>query len=175
MPTANIDINAREMRGLAIAAKGPQIKSFNKVSYSVRSQSNGQWYSVVKHYGSSIERTRAYWTCTCPDHIYRKSQCKHICAVLYSKELRREVLRRTARSQDVAEVITELSTAVNHEVDQIFCPKCKGVDTVRDGIRHTKDGRDIQRYSCKDCHFRFIINSVGFERAGADGKVIPLH
>jgi len=176
MPTVNTDINALEMRGLVITAKGAQIKRFNKVSYSVRSQTNGQWYSVVKHYGNSIERTKAYWTCTCPDQIYRKSQCKHICAVLYSKDLRREVLRRTARSQDVAEVITEVSTSVNQveqsQVAKIICPKCKGVDTVKDGVRHTKDGRDIQRYSCKDCHVRFIINSGGFERARADAKVI---
>jgi putative transposase len=176
MPTTDTDTNMREMRGLAIAAKGAQIKRINKLSYTVRSQSNGQWYSVVKHYGNSIERTKACWTCTCPDHVYRKSQCKQICAVLYSKELRREVLRRTGKTaafQDVAEVITEVSTSsVNQEgKEEIICSKCKGADTVKDGIRHTKHGTDIQRYSCKNCHFRFVVNT-GFERARADGKVI---
>ncbi len=85
----------REMKGLAIAAKGAQIRRINKVSYSVRSQTNGQWYSVVERYGNSIERTKAHWTCTCTDHVYRKVTCKHICAVLSSKELRKEVLSRT--------------------------------------------------------------------------------
>ena len=172
MPTIHTDTDNREMRGLAISAKGAQIKRINKVSYTVRSQTNGQWYSVVKHYGNSIERVKAYWTCTCPDHIYRKSQCKHICAVLYSKELRREVLSRTAAHQDVAEVITEVSTSVNQQDDgKIICPKCKSVEIIKRGIRHTKHGTDIQRYLCKVCHFRFVVNS-GFERARADGKAI---
>jgi putative transposase len=170
MPTQYTDINTREMRGLAIAAKGAQIKRINRLSYTVRSQSNGQWYSVVEHYGNSIERTKAYWTCTCPDHIYRKSQCKHICAVLYSKELRKQIVDKTltTTSQDVAEVITEVSTS---NTEQIVCPQCKGNEIVKHGIRHTKHGTDIQRYSCKDCHFRFTVNS-GFEHARADGKVI---
>ncbi len=34
-----------------------------------------------------------------------------------------------------------------------------------------KRGVEIRRYSCKDCHFRFVIDS-GFGRARADGKVI---
>jgi putative transposase len=167
MPTQATDTNMREMKGLAIAAKGAQIKRINKLSYGVRSQSNGQWYSVVEHYGKSIEGTKAYWTCTCPDNIYRKSQCKHICAVLYSKELRKQIVEKTTTSQDVAEIITEVSTSVN----EIVCPQCKGSEIVKHGIRHTKHGTDIQRYSCKDCHFRFAVNS-GFERARADGKVV---
>jgi putative transposase len=166
MPTTNTDINIREMKGLAIAAKGAQTKRINKLSYSVRSQSNGEWYSVVEHYGKSIERTKAYWTCTCPDYIYRKSQCKHICAVLYNKELHKQIAVDKTTSQDVAEVITEVSTS-----KEIVCPQCKGIEIVKHGIRHTKHGTDVQRYSCKDCHFRFALKS-GFERARADGKVI---
>lgn len=150
----------REMNGLAIAAKGAQIKRINKLSYNVKSQSNGLWYSVVEHYGNSIERTKAFWTCTCPDHVYRKATCKHIYAVLFSKELRKQVVQ----SQDVAEVITDVST-------EIICSKCKGGNIKKDGIRHTKHGTDIQRYSCKDCHLRFVITS-GFEKARADPKVI---
>src|SRR5437867_12704636 len=158
MPTTEID--TRQMNGLVITAKGAQIKRINKLSYNVRSQSNGLWYSVVEHYGSSIKQTEAFWTCTCPDHVYRKVTCKHIYAVLFSKELRRQVVQ----ASDVAERITET-------IAELICPKCKGTTTVKDGVRHTKHGTDIQRYSCKDCHHRFAVNS-GFEKARADPKVI---
>jgi putative transposase len=158
MPTT--EIKARELNGLAIAAKGAQIKRINKLSYNVKSQSNGLWYSVVEHYGNSIERIKAFWTCTCSDHVYRKVTCKHIYAVLFSRELRKQVVQ----ASDVAERITETTS-------ELICPKCKGTTTVKDGVRHTKHGTDIQRYSCKDCHHRFVVNS-GFEKARADPKVI---
>ncbi|HXG07210.1 MAG TPA: transposase [Nitrososphaera sp.] len=154
-------IEDREFKGLAIAAKGAQIKRINKLSYNVKSQSNGLWYSVVEHYGSSIERTKAYWTCTCPDHVYRKVTCKHIYAVLFSKQLRKQIVA----SQDVVERIIEPLSS------EIVCPHCKGSLIVKHGVRHTKHGTDIQRYSCKDCHYRFAVNS-GFEKARADPKVI---
>lgn len=159
MPTMEM----RELKGLAIAAKGAQVKRINKVSYLVKSQTSNQWYSVVREYGSA-KFPKWYgeggWKCNCPDHTYRKTQCKHIYAVLFSIELRREI----TSSQDVAEVITDVST-------EIICSKCKGSNIKKDGIRHTKHGTDIQRYSCKDCHYRFVTTS-GFEKARADPKVI---
>jgi putative transposase len=161
MPT----LEMREMKGLAIAAQGAQIKRINKVSYNVQSQSSGLWYSVTREYGSE-KFPRWYtqeggWKCTCPDHVYRKVQCKHIYAVLFSKELREQIVQ----SRDVAERIIEpIST-------EIVCPKCSNAATVKDGVRHTKHGTDIQRYSCKNCHHRFAVNS-GFEKARADPKVI---
>src|SRR5437867_6633354 len=111
------------MNGLTIAAKGAQIKRINKLSYSVRSQSNGLWYSVVEEYGNSIEGTKARWVCSCPDHLYRKVQCKHIYAVLFSKELRKQIVA----SQDVVELIAEPLSS------EIVCPKCKGA-SVRHGV-----------------------------------------
>ncbi len=151
------------MKGLAISAKGAQIKRINKLSYNVKSQTSDLWYSVVREYGS--ERfPRWYgeggWTCNCPDHMYRKTQCKHIFAVLFSKELHKQIVA----SQDVAERV--IAPILDFE-----CPKCKGSTIVKHGIRHTKHGTDIQRYSCKDCHHRFAVNS-GFEKARADPKVI---
>jgi putative transposase len=154
----------REMRGLAIVAIGAQIQRINKLTYSVKSQSNGSWHPVVEHHGKSTEGTKAYWTCTCPDHLYRKVKCKYICAVLFSKQLG----KKTVEPQYGGESLT--ISLPSSEI--ITCPKCKGDDDiVKDGIRHTKHGRDIQRYMCKNCHFRFVVNS-GFERAIADGKVI---
>jgi transposase-like protein len=153
----------REMKGLAIAVRGAQIKRINKVSYKVKSQTSDLWYSVVREYGS--ERFPKWygeggWKCTCPDHTYRKTQCKHICAVLFSNELRDQIVT----SQDVVERV------ITPTID-LECPKCKGSTIVRHGVRHTKHGTDIQRYSCKECHHRFAVKS-GFEKARADPKVI---
>lgn len=161
MPTEQM--NVREMNGLAIAAQGAQIKRINKVSYNVKSQTSDLWYSVVREYGSEKFPKwygKGGWTCNCPDHTYRKTQCKHIYAVLFSQELRDQVVQ----TSDVAERITETTS-------EIICPKCKGTTTTKDGVRHTKHGTDIQRYSCKDCHHRFVMTS-GFEKARADPKVI---
>lgn len=151
----------REMNGLAISAKGAQIKRINKLSYSVKSQSSNLWYSVVEEYGKSTEGTKAHWVCNCPDHLYRGVQCKHIFAVLFSKELRSKIVA----SQDAVEQL------ILPPLSEITCPKCKGTVMIKDGVRHTKHGTDIQRYSCKDCHYRFAVNS-GFERARANPKVI---
>jgi putative transposase len=160
LPAQTTEIDMRQMSGLTIAAKGAQIKRINKLSYSVKSQTSGLWYSVVEAYGKSIEGTKAHWVCNCPDHLYRKVTCKHIFAVLFSKQLRKKIVA----SQDVAERV--IGPTIEFE-----CPKCKGSTIVKHGIRHTKHGTDIQRYSCKDCHFRFASNS-GFEKARADPKVI---
>jgi transposase-like protein len=145
---------------MSIAAKGAQIKRINKLSYNVKSQTSNLWYSVVEEYGKTAESIKAHWVCNCPDHLYRRVQCKHIYAVLFSKELRKQIVA----SQDVAERVIA-------PILELECPKCKAGNIVKDGVRHTKHGTDIQRYSCKECHFRFAINS-GFEKARADPKVI---
>src|SRR2546426_957929 len=116
------------MNGLTIAAKGAQIKRINKLSYNVKSQSNGLWYSVVEQYGKRTEGTKAHWVCNCPDHLYRKVTCKHIFAVLFSKELRKKILA----SQDVAERV--IAPIISFE-----CPKCKGSTIIKHGVRHKQN------------------------------------
>jgi len=163
----------RELKGLAIAAKGAQIKRINKLSYNVRSQSNGLWYSVVEEYGSSIERIKKHWTCSCPDHLYRGVQCKHIYAVLFSKQLRKKIVG----DQDVpGRVIPDLDS-------ELKCPRCHAAEIeylpngkikkqiVKREVRHTKYGIDVQRYWCKVCNYRFSHDSL-FERTRANPKAI---
>ncbi len=160
----------RQVRGLAIISIGSQIKRINKLHYIVKSQSNeSKWYNVTKEYGHNkggLQEGR--WTCICQDFIYRHQKCKHIYAVLFSKQLRKKI--GSAYQQiDVTERVTEPPVTSQTKP---FCPKCQtDIDIVRDGVRHTKHGTDIQRYTCKSCHFRFVINS-GFERARADAKCI---
>lgn len=41
----------------------------------------------------------------------------------------------------------------------MLCPECGSDRTQCDGHRYLKDGRDIQRFSCKDCGYRFSDNA----------------
>jgi putative transposase len=163
--------NSRQIRGLAIISLGTQIKRINKLHYLVKSQSDeSKWYNITKEYGHNKGwHQEGKWTCICPDVLFRHQICKHIYAVLLSKQLRKKTVSAHQQT-DVAERVTE--SPVTSSETKPFCPKCQ-IDTniVRDGVRHTKHGTDIQRYTCKSCHFRFVINS-GFERARADAKCI---
>ncbi|MGQ9470014.1 MAG: SWIM zinc finger family protein [Nitrososphaerales archaeon] len=64
---------ARAIRGYAIIAKGKEPKHLAKEQYQISSQNGNGKYIMAKN--------DSRWTCTCPDHIYRKVDCKHINAV----------------------------------------------------------------------------------------------
>jgi hypothetical protein len=72
----------RELRGLAILARGSQIKRLNSSTYRVRSQSGSGSYFVIKEVSK--------WMCECPDHKYRHVKCKYIHAVNFSLTLRKK-------------------------------------------------------------------------------------
>src|SRR5205807_944604 len=82
-------------KALTIVGQTDQIKRINAVTYKVKSQSSDFWYDVVHVYKQG-------WTCSCPDHIFRKVECKHIQAVYISKELRHEIVNNS----DVREIET---------------------------------------------------------------------
>ncbi len=129
--------NPREIRGVQIAAKGNEIKRLNSSTYKVRSQSTpDKWYLVVKNDLNE-------WTCECPDHIQRQVTCKHIYSTRYSLDLRQKVTERN------------LNLGSENAVNDQICPKCSSTEIVKDGVRKTKN-RNVQRYTCKLCHFRFI-------------------
>jgi putative transposase len=136
----------RQMRGQVIAKARRGIKRINKVTYRVKSQTNGKYYH--------IKATNIGWKCDCPDHVFRGVKCKHIFAVEISY-----AIRETVRQEVVIQQITANS-----------CPQCKSHKSVKHGIRHNKYG-DIQRFSCKDCHKRFT-NNIGFEKMHTTPKVI---
>lgn len=153
---------ARQVRGLAIVSIGSQIKRINKLHYRVRSQSDDtKWYEVEKTYGHNLGgRQEGEWICTCPDFHSRHLICKHIYAVSFSKELRKRIV-----SQDVVGSIPVPS--INESIE---CIKCKSEQIVKDGRRHNKSGL-IQKYLCRDCGYRFIVN-VGFEGSKKNPKII---
>ncbi len=154
-----VQAEPRQVRALAIVALGSQIRRINKLSYKVKSQSNGIWYSVIKQYGKT-GKEKGEWACTCPDQTYRKVRCKHIFAVLFSKQLRRKIV-----PQDAVGSLTEIPST-----ELLQCEKCHSDSIVKNGTKHNKRGL-TQRYKCKACGYRFIVD-YGFERSRASPKAV---
>jgi len=152
---------ARQIRGLAIISIGNQIKRINKLRFRVKSQSDdSKWYEVEKKYGHNLGgHQEGEWICSCPDFQFRHLVCKHVYAISFSKELRKRIV-----SQDVVGSVVPI---INESIE---CKKCKSSEIVKDGKRHNKSGL-IQKYLCRDCGYRFIIN-VGFEYAKKNPKLI---
>ena len=128
----------REERGKAIAKLSNQIQRADECLYTVKSQSGNGEYCVVKVCGD--------WICECPDNKYRHVKCKHIFAVEFSSQIRKEV--------QVNRVIQEVNVQ--------NCQYCGSSNLKKDGIRNNKAGA-IQKFYCRDCHHYFTIN-IGFER-----------
>jgi len=151
----------RQIRGMEIASVNHPIKRINKLNYKIRSQSNEEiWYNVKKEYGHNLGgRQDGQWICNCPDFRFRQIQCKHVCAILFSKKLRKKVI-----SQDVVQPLVIGSS------DSVECLKCKSDTIVKDGKRHNKKG-DSQKYLCRECGYRFVVNT-GFENSKKEPKLI---
>jgi transposase-like protein len=157
-------IESREMRGLALANTigrrsnlDVSIQRLNKLTYKVRSQTSPDtWYSVIKTYSQG-------WTCDCPDYSFRHVECKHIHADKFSKLLRKQIYQDTFP--------TQTALVLSEKRGQIFCQKCSSMNYKKFGVRHNKPSGDIQRYLCKDCGFKFIVNPA-FENAKASYKII---
>ncbi len=167
-------IDARKIRGLEIAntignrsAVAVSIKRLNKLAYKVKSQTNpDQWYNVINSYDNG-------WTCECLDFenrfVHSHMQCKHIHAVQFSKLLRKKIYQDAILQPLQALQEKEVNPAAI-QLGQIVCPKCFNPTYQKFGIRHNKYG-DMQRYVCKACNHRFVVNPA-FENAKASAKII---
>ena len=131
-------ITTREGRGEAIAKLQNQIQRIDELTCTVKSQSGNGEYCVTKVCGQ--------WLCQCPDNQYRHVKCKHIFAVEFSTQIRKEV--------QINRVIQEVNVS--------NCQYCGSNNLKKDGIRRNKSGA-IQKFYCRDCHHYFTIN-IGFER-----------
>ncbi|MGI0088268.1 MAG: DDE-type integrase/transposase/recombinase [Nitrosotalea sp.] len=140
--------NERQERGKEIAEKPDQIKRIDDNWYQVKSQSLGydSWYDVIS--------TNSGLVCDCPWNQWKKSKCKHIYAVEFSRIIRKEIWKHVT--------ISPLSSQ--------NCPLCHSENITKYGIRKTKAGK-IQRYTCKDCGKWFVFNQ-GFERMRANPQAI---
>src|SRR3989344_57269 len=141
----------RQMKALAIAGLDNQVKRIDSLTYKVKSQTSDVWYDVA------FQR-RDGWHCSCPDHIYRKVECKHILSVYISRELRHKIVTQS----DVKEIETQ---------NELMC-KCGSLNVIKIGIRHNKSG-NIQRFKCKDCSHKWSDN-LGFAYNKVNSKVITV-
>jgi putative transposase len=130
---------SREERGQVIAQGNGQVRRIDEDHYGVKSQSQHGEY-IVSRVGDE-------WVCECPDNHWRHTICKHIYAVDFSVQMRKEVL---SHSQ------------VIQEVNISNCRFCGSNNLKKDGLRKNKCGT-IQKFYCRDCHHYFTVN-IGFER-----------
>lgn len=138
----------REQKGREIAEKPDQIKRVDDNWYQVKSQSLGydSWYDVIQ--------TEIGLVCDCPWNQWKKTKCKHIFAVEFSRTIRKEIWKHVT--------ISQISTT--------NCPNCKSENIVKQGLRKNKYG-DIQKFQCRDCSKYFVFNQ-GFERMRASPQAI---
>jgi len=126
-------MNAREIRAYSILAKGDSPESVDSENWFVNSQSGNGKYRVT--------RNGENWTCECPDHTKRKCLCKHILTVRFW-------LKVKSKRKDSFSI---------PELEKKLCPFCKSDKLIKRGIRKNK-GEPKQRYSCKSCGRRFVVD-----------------
>lgn len=129
---------SREERGQAIAQGNGQVRRIDQDHYAVKSQSQKGEYHV--------SRVGEEWICECADNNWRHTICKHIYAVDFSVQMRKEVLAH-------GQVIPEVNIS--------NCRFCGSSNLKKDGVRKNKCGT-IQKFFCRDCHHYFTVN-IGFE------------
>jgi|SRR3989344_3367987 len=54
---------------------------------------------------------------------------------------------------------------------KIKCPKCSSENVKKDGLRKTENRGNIQRYKCKDCNTRFVVDDGFFRMRNAPQKI----
>jgi transposase-like protein len=137
----------RHENGQKIVHTKDAIKRLDEHTYHVQSQSGNGSYVVVA--------TENGWRCACADHQYRHAKCKHIWAVEFSIELRKEV---------------QASVTTIAPIDTIACRFCNSASVVKFGVRHNAS-HDIQKFRCNDCKHYFTVN-IGFEKMHASPQMI---
>jgi len=145
-------MEARQIRGYSILAKGVEPKEVGINTYKIPSQSQRGNY-MVEHKGR-YQR----WTCSCPDFQYRGLKCKHIYAVEFWLNLKEDIVQEVAR------------TVVPKPEVRLACPFCKSENVVKKGKRKCKN-MIKQRFLCRDCGKRFI-DDKEFEKIKATPEMV---
>lgn len=57
------------------------------------------------------------------------------------------------------------------ENEKIVCPNCNSVNLIKRGQRKTENRGLIQRYGCKDCSYRFVIDDGFFRMRNSPTKI----
>ena len=143
--------NPRTVRGFSILAQSNQIEQTQLHTFKVKSQSSNGQYVVTNGVG---------WDCTCPDHVYRQVECKHIVAVKFWIELKKKI-----GSQNFIQLYEDVFEAKE-------CKFCGSPKIVKWGKRKNKHGT-VQRYECKSCG-RWFTAEDGFSKMRVNPKIISL-
>jgi transposase-like protein len=116
--------------------------------YNIRSQSSNRFYTVIED--------NEGWSCSCPDHTYRNTLCKHIRAILIWRGLKEKL-------QD--------STIETPRLDATHCKYCESVEVIKNGTRRNKYGIK-NRYLCKTCGRTFVLDEDGFSNMKFDPNTV---
>lgn len=143
--------NSRKLRGVQLLAHN-KVEMINDVTFRVSSQSGSGSYVVV--------RKGLNWVCECADFEFNHVVCKHIYAVeQYWQGLRRTIPSRVEEFEELCE-------------PELVCKYCGSENVIKRGVRKNQRGR-VQRFLCKDCGKRFVVN-VGFEKMKATPQVVTV-
>ncbi len=141
-------MNLRTQRARQMMELPNHAVQFSPEKFSVRSQSIPQIHYIISKTGNGL-------ICDCPDHIKRKSDCKHIKIVL-------ELIRKNQGDTQEFRMMDRPNFRL--------CKFCDSGKLVKCGIRKNKKGNS-QRYLCHDCKKRFVLN-LGFEKMRYDSILI---
>jgi transposase-like protein/DNA-directed RNA polymerase subunit M/transcription elongation factor TFIIS len=151
--------NPRELKGLAILSQPDTIIQTGKNEWDVRSQSKDAYYQVTRKFVYGRDRNHIYdWSCSCPDFATRNQPCKHIYCVQFSLKLKGDIEQEATQKE------------IERAEAKVSCPKCKSETVVRSGNRKTDFGI-TQRFECKSCGFRFVVDK-GFSRMKHSPEII---
>lgn len=144
--SANATYNKRLFRGTQMIEDGIEPKQISKNRFEMPSQTSDRTY-VVFNYANK-------WHCTCPDHEFRHTICKHIHAVILWQRL-------TAKLNE------------NHKIKPCIdvqetpgCKFCGSLHIIKYGKKKGK-----QMYRCKVCGRKFVFN-IGFEGMCYDSRIV---
>jgi putative transposase len=146
--SANPEYSKRLLRGHQMIEDGVTPKQLSKDHFEVPS-SNGKDNYIVSLYSGK-------WQCTCPDHQFRRTVCKHIHAVTLWQRLTTKLQERHEKIEANPERILEALT----------CKFCGSENVIKYGKANEK-----QVYKCKFCARKFVPNR-GFEGMWHDPRVV---
>jgi len=149
----------REQRARQIL-ENSKLECLDENTYLVPSQFDSTKKYQVTHFDS--------YSCNCKDFELRCKgkglYCKHIKAILLFEKLKNVYEIEAIPIKQEIELILEKPT-------ENCCPYCNSQNLIKRGVRHDKTS-DKQRFSCKDCKKRFVLEPIKYIKGNA--KIVCL-
>ena len=142
-------MNARKQQAKAILETPNMIAQTDTQTFKVKSMTTSDKYYTVSRTGNGL-------VYECPDHQYRKSDCKHIHVIL-------DIIK-----QNRGYVNNEFKIMERSKLN--ICKYCSSGNIRKRGFSIRKQGK-LQRYECVDCKKYFVPN-FGFENTRVEPSTI---